>query len=202
MRKRNPWVSISDLLSSVVLILLLMFVLASILPRYTQEAERQEMMRQIEEALRMYEDKGQVKVHVSSGILEFTSVTFAAGSAELTPAAQAALADFTPNLKEYMDLHPRMEVLIEGHTDPSVVRTVVNKGGYFDNNIQLSSLRAANVRSSLLQNLGADYAGRVGVAGYGETRLKNKADPTAAENRRIEIRILWDGREQKNEEES
>ena len=69
--------------------------------------------------------------------------------------------------------------------------------GYFENNIQLSTLRAANVREALLNDMGKEYSNRIGVAGYGETRLKNKVDPLSAENRRIEIRILWNGKEDK-----
>ncbi len=195
MKRNNPWISISDLLSSVVLILLLMFVLAAILPQYTQEAEKREMMNRISAALQEYQDKGQVRVNLETGILEFTSVTFPSGSAEVTLEALKAIRDFSEQLKAYMVENPKMEVLIEGHTDPAPVSSVRNKGGYFDNNVQLSTLRAANVRDALLNNIGKEYAERIGVAGYGETRLKNKENPLAEENRRIEIRILWKGQE-------
>lgn len=195
MKRNNPWISISDLLSSVVLILLLMFVLAAILPQYTQEAEKREMMNRISAALQEYQDNGQVRVHLETGILEFTSVTFPSGSTEVTLEALKAIKDFSEQLKAYMVENPKMEVLIEGHTDPAPVSSVRNKGGYFDNNVQLSTLRAANVRDALLNNIGKEYAERIGVAGYGETRLKNKENPLAEENRRIEIRILWKGQE-------
>ena len=195
MKKNNPWISISDLLSSVVLILLLMFVLAAILPQYTQEAQRREMMNSFEDALREYAEKGQVQIHVETGMLEFTSVTFPSASAEVTPAALAAINDFSSHLKVYMEENPKMEVLVEGHTDPSPVSQVRNQGGYFANNIQLSTLRAANVREALLKNIGKEYANRIGAAGYGETRLKNTENPLSEENRRIEIRILWNGQD-------
>ena len=196
MKRNNPWISISDLLSSVVLILLLMFVLAAVLPQYTQEAQKREMMSKISAALHEYQESGQVQVHLDTGILEFTSVTFSSGSAELSSPALSAVKDFSEQLKIYMIENPKMEVLIEGHTDPAPVGGVKNKGGYFDNNIQLSTLRAANVRSALLSNIGQEYAQRIGVAGYGETRLKNKENPLSEENRRIEIRILWNGQEE------
>ena len=195
MRKKNTWVSISDLLSSVVLILLLMFILASVLPQYSQEAQKYEMMTQIEEALKTYEEAGQVRVHIETGMLEFTAVTFPSGSAELSPAIVAVVNEFALQLKNYMTENPKMEVLIEGHTDPSAVSSLRNKGGYFDNNLQLSTLRAANVREALLKIIGNEYATRIGVAGYGETRLKNTENPFSEENRRIEIRILWNGQD-------
>ena len=197
MKKRNYWVSIADLLSGVVLILLLMFVLASILPQYTQEANRREMMEKIDAALIEYINSGQIKVDVESGILEFTAITFPSGSAQLTPATIAAVKDFSSQLKEYMTMNQEMEILIEGHTDPAAVNQVVNSGGYFDNNVQLSTLRAANFRTELLKNIGQEYADKIGVAGYGETRLKNKNNPLSEENRRIEIRILWNSKADK-----
>lgn len=197
MKKRNIWVSIADLLSSVVLILLLMFILASVLPQYTQEAQKREMMTQIEHALKSYEESGQVRVHISTGMLEFTSVTFPSGSAELSPAVISVINEFAAQLKNYMIENPKMEVLIEGHTDPSAVESLGKKGGYFANNVQLSTLRAANVREVLLKIIGNEYAKRIGVAGYGETRLKNTENPLSEENRRIEIRILWNGQDNK-----
>ncbi len=193
MKRRNPWISISDLLSSVVLILLLMFTLAAIAPKYSQDAQREKVMNQISSALMSYEQKGQLKVNQSEGILEFTSVTFPLGSAELDANTDQLVKDIADKLIEYMEEYPRMEVLIEGHTDPSVVSNVVNDGGYYENNIQLSTLRAANVRASLLNYMGNEYARRIGVAGYGDTRLKNTVNPLSAENRRIEIRMLWNG---------
>ena len=197
MKRNNPWISISDLLSSVVLILLLMFVLAAVLPQYTQEAQKREMMSKIGAALQEYQERGQVQVHLETGMLEFTSVTFPSGSAELSGAALAAVKDFSAQLKIYMLENPKMEVLIEGHTDPAAITKVINKGGYFENNVQLSTLRAANVRTALLSNIGQEYAQRIGVAGYGETRLKNTDNPFSEENRRIEIRILWNGQDEK-----
>lgn len=194
-RKRNPWISIADLLSSVVLVLLLMFVLAAVAPKYTQEAQRRSMMEQIDEALLDYKERGLLIVNQEKGVLEFTAVTFASGSAALGQDTAPLINDIAVRLRQYMREHPRMAVLIEGHTDPASVTGIVNVGGYYENNIQLSALRAANVREALLRQMGKEYANRIGVAGYGETRLKNTQNPMSAENRRIEIRFLWSGQE-------
>ena len=172
-----------------------MFVLSAIAPKYTQEAQRHMMMEQIDEALVDYKEKGQVNVNQEEGILEFTAVTFDTGSAELGVGTAPLVKDLAARLQQYMNEHPRLEILIEGHTDPSSVKGVVNDGGYFENNIQLSTLRAANVRGALLKQMGNEYAKRIGVAGYGETRLKNISNPMSAENRRIEIRLLWNGKD-------
>ena len=189
-QQSNPWISISDLLSSVVLILLLLFIMASIVPKFSMDSQRLEMMNQINLALKEYEKEGLVKVHRESGVLEFTSVTFDQGSAQLNSNTEHLVEEMSKKLQVYLKEKPNLEILIEGHT-------VVNIGGYYDSNIQLSALRAINVRNTLLRHVGAEYSGRIGVAGYGETRLKNKDNPMASENRRVEIRLLWSNTDNK-----
>lgn len=196
-QQSNPWISISDLLSSVVLILLLLFIMASIVPKFSMDSQRLEMMNQINLALKEYEKEGLVKVHRESGVLEFTSVTFDQGSAQLNSNTEHLVEEMSKKLQVYLKEKPNLEILIEGHTDPSAVHNVVNIGGYYDSNIQLSALRAINVRNTLLRHVSAEYSGRIGVAGYGETRLKNKDNPMASENRRVEIRLLWSNTDNK-----
>ena len=196
-QQSNPWISISNLLSSVVLILLLLFIMASIVPKFSMDSQRLEMMNQINLALKEYEKEGLVKVHRESGVLEFTSVTFDQGSAQLNSNTEHLVEEMSKKLQVYLKEKPNLEILIEGHTDPSAVHNVVNIGGYYDSNIQLSALRAINVRNTLLRHVGAEYSGRIGVAGYGETRLKNKDNPMASENRRVEIRLLWSNTDNK-----
>lgn len=196
-QQSNPWISISDLLSSVVLILLLLFIMASIVPKFSMDSQRLEMMNQINLALKEYEKEGLVKVHRESGVLEFTSVTFDQGSAQLNSNTEHLVEEMSKKLQVYLKEKPNLEILIEGHTDPSAVHNVVNIGGYYDSNIQLSALRAINVRNTLLRHVGVEYSGRIGVAGYGETRLKNKDNPMASENRRVEIRLLWSNTDNK-----
>ena len=171
--------------------------MASIGPKYSSEAQRKEMMSNINVALSDYAVQGLLNVHQETGILEFTSVTFDSGSAEISTETKSLIKDLSQRLVQYMSDNTVMEILIEGHTDPEQVGYVQNRGGYFADNIQLSTLRAANVRSVLLDYMGEKYAKRIGVAGYGDTRLKNTENPLSPENRRIEIRILWNGQTQK-----
>ena len=189
--EKNPWIPIADLLSSVALVLLVLFVMAVIVPRFTQEAQEKEAIVQLQRALHDYEVNGLIKVHMENGMLEFTDVTFDKGSALLNDKAIPVIKEVANVLTANMNKNPQMQILIEGHTDPSVVTATINKGGYFENNIQLSALRAANVRGYLLQSMGEEYVNRIGIAGYGETRLKNNSDKMASENRRVEVRMLW-----------
>ena len=192
-KTRNPWISFADLLSSVVLILLILYVLATVVPKLSQISEERDLMSEIKSGLKQYEASGQVKVHMETGTLEFTSMTFDTASAELSSETGELIHDLASRLIGYMSKHPEMEVLIEGHTDPRPIKAVINRGGHFSNNVQLSTLRAATVRAALLHVMGMQYASRIGVAGYGETRLKDKKDPFSAANRRVEIRLLWNG---------
>jgi outer membrane protein OmpA-like peptidoglycan-associated protein len=70
--------------------------------------------------------------------------------------------------------------LLSGHTDA--------KGGD-DYNLRLSERRAQSVKRFLMQRFRMPDDSLV-AAGYGEERLKNTAEPFAAENRRVQITNL------------
>jgi outer membrane protein OmpA-like peptidoglycan-associated protein len=65
---------------------------------------------------------------------------------------------------------------VVGHTDG------VGSAGY---NMRLSQMRASSVKRFLIDH-GVD-SGRLSASGKGATELLNKSDPTAGENRRVEI---------------
>ena len=68
-------------------------------------------------------------------------------------------------------------ILIAGHTDAK---------GSADYNLALSQRRAASVADFLIKTYHVDK-GRLSVIGFGEEQLKNKEDPLADENRRVQI---------------
>jgi outer membrane protein OmpA-like peptidoglycan-associated protein len=67
--------------------------------------------------------------------------------------------------------------MLGGHTDAK------GTDGY---NQSLSERRAETVKKFLMENYKISAENLVS-AGYGEADLKNKADPNAAENRRVQI---------------
>ena len=67
--------------------------------------------------------------------------------------------------------------LIAGHTDAK---------GSDEYNLALSQRRAASVKAFLIETFKVDE-GRLSVIGFGEEQLKNKDDPLADENRRVQI---------------
>lgn len=105
------------------------------------------------------------------------TVTFATGSAELTPEARRALAPLGRALSS-ADLAP-YRFRIEGHTD-----TVGNPAS----NRLLSERRAAAVRDYLSASFSVDAA-RLELIGLGDTMLEVTTPPQTAEvrNRRVKI---------------
>lgn len=102
-------------------------------------------------------------------------VRFEVNSATLTGDATTLLTELgnaltAPELKDAL-------FAINGHTDASG-STAYNKA--------LSQKRADSVKAFLVAKFAID-GGRLQAVGWGEERLKNAADPKAAENRRVEI---------------
>lgn len=106
----------------------------------------------------------------------FNAAEFEAGKADLPEAAKFVLHD----LAKVMEKHPEIKLRIEGHTSAE---------GDADFNQKLSEQRAQAAVEFLVNNEGVD-ASRLVAAGFGSSKLKNTADPMAAENRRTEFEII------------
>ena len=130
-----------------------------------------------------------VDFDAARGIVKFKSdVTFATGSAELTPEARAVIDKFasilnSPSAADY-------ELLVVGHTDNVPVTNPETIRAGHKNNWYLSAHRAISVASEMVSQ--GVSKGRLGVAGYGDQRPI--ADNSTAEgrklNRRVEVLIL------------
>ena len=102
-------------------------------------------------------------------------ILFAFDSAEILPEARPALDELGKALSD-----PKLTggtFLIAGHTDAK---------GSDAYNLGLSQRRAASVKAFLVETYHVD-GGRLSVIGFGEEQLKNKEDPLADENRRVQI---------------
>ena len=100
-------------------------------------------------------------------------VLFATDRADLRPGA----IDKLRPLASYLRANPGIRVAITGHTDSR---------GTDAHNQDLSERRADAVKQFLIDKYRLAPENLV-TAGYGKTRLKDKANPRAAENRRVEI---------------
>lgn len=121
--------------------------------------------------------KGEVVMRLDHG------VTFASGSADLSPAGQKLLRG---QVAQIISEHPGATLSIEGHTDDTPVAK-----SRWGNNLNLSIARALAVQSYLHEaaKVGKD---RMRVVGYGETRplVQGKSADARAKNRRVEIVVL------------
>lgn len=107
-------------------------------------------------------------------------------SASLLIMFETNSADLTPKARQSLDIVGRalgserladFRFGVEGHADP--------RGGP-DFNLELSRLRAEAVRQYLVRNNYIEDR-RLEAVGKGDRELLNKANPTAAENRRVTI---------------
>ena len=102
-------------------------------------------------------------------------ILFAFNSADILPEAKPSLDELGKALTD-----PKLTggtFLIAGHTDAK---------GSDEYNLALSQRRAASVKAFLVETYKVDE-GRLSVIGFGEEQLKNKEDPLADENRRVQI---------------
>ena len=87
---------------------------------------------------------------------------------------------------------PQLDELGAALTDPRLKGATISIGGHTDGvggdafNKKLSERRAAMIKEYLVDNFHL-AAANLRAIGYGKLRLKNKIDPNAPENRRVEV---------------
>jgi chemotaxis protein MotB len=124
-----------------------------------------------------------------TGMLKFASdVTFASGSAEVTPRAKEVLAKVAQVLNN--SSVAGYDLLVAGHTDNvRVINPATIRAGHKDN-WYLSAHRAISVGAQLRND--GTAASRIGVVGYADQRpvASNATAEGKAQNRRVEILVL------------
>ncbi|MEZ5560803.1 MAG: flagellar motor protein MotD [Pseudomonadales bacterium] len=117
-----------------------------------------------------------------------SSLLFAAGSAELSPAAAAVIEQTAEFLAEFDN-----PVTIEGYTD-----NVPSRSAAYPSNWELSAARAARVARAL-EGYGIDRE-RLSAVGYGENHtLATNATPEGrARNRRVVVVVARQGNKPRN----
>lgn len=199
--KPNPFVSISDLMAGVtavvMLLLVVMVVKMSVMKQAAEEAKRQGVRETIEMIDQKLQSSNIESVAVQDSIITLNDQAFERGSACLSPRVDSVLKQqIAPILSEAMKEHDNIWVQFEGHTDAvdvhGVSANVAKKCAVFDDNYSLSAGRAREARKAVLSTVQGDanISRRISVVGYGPDQLKNQADPDAAENRRVEIRLV------------
>ncbi|SHN02992.1 OmpA family protein [Fibrobacter sp. UWB7] len=209
--KPNPFVSISDLMSGitavVMLLLVVMVVKMSVMKQAVEEEKRQNEIaaeekkrKGVRETIEMIDKKLRENniesVSVKDSVITLNDQAFERGSACLSGKIDSVLKQqIAPIISEAIREHNNIWVQFEGHTDAVDVHGVsasLSKCAVFDDNYSLSAGRAREARKAVLSTVQGDAAisRRISVVGYGPDQLKNEADPNAAENRRVEIRLV------------
>jgi chemotaxis protein MotB len=147
---------------------------------------------QVEKALGRRPDLSHLKANVSTKVdamgllIELMegddSRFFASGSAGIPSSSYALLGIIAHEVGKLPN-----PVVIEGHTD---VQPFSGPAGY--SNWELSTDRA-NAARRAMEAQGLRDGQVVEVRGYASSQLRNPNKPYAADNRRVAIRVLWDG---------
>ncbi|WP_400085115.1 peptidoglycan -binding protein [Yoonia sp. R78084] len=134
--------------------------------------------------------EGQDRIRIEGDRFIFASeVLFEPGSADLSPAGEAEIANIADILRSIADDIPEgidWVIRVDGHTD----NISLNPGARFADNWELSQARALSVVRFMSSDLDIDPR-RLAANGFGEYQPLNPADtPEArAQNRRIELKL-------------
>jgi len=210
----SEWTSISDLMASlfsIVMLFLVYFVINSTMEKIRKSKEAQEKKQNAQmdlaEQLRDELDLSFAKVLYDSisGIIVLEiegDHSFEQGKACVMPAFEKALTSdkFLERIANLVKGDSARTIQIEGHSDITNVSEEIVTSKYrhcavFDDNFSLSAQRAKNVAKTILEKIKdpadrAEVNKRISVVGYGPNRLINPNNPTGAENRRVEIKII------------
>ena len=200
--KPNPFISISDLMAGVTAVVMLLLVVMVIRISVMADEAEKERKRGISQTINAIRDsmgeQTYIELDSTSGTITLLDVAFERGSACLNESIENTLRQkIAPIISEVLQdsAHSNILVYIEGHTDNLPVKGIsadIKKCALFDDNYSLSAGRAREARKAILAEVSNDtsISRRIAVVGFGPDRLKNPRRPNAAENRRVEIRLI------------
>jgi len=206
--KPNEWVSISDLMSGVMAVVMLLLVMSVLQKTWsdikhkqemeqginTQRARVGEMLGSIKNTLDGTANEGLVALDVNSQKITLRDGVFNRGSACIASQASQALATIETQVVRFLSEFTSGQVYIEGYTDNlPVTRPVTNFEVFctvYDDNFTLSAARAREARKFIVGDLAPVFARRVIVAGYGDSQPIPGVAPEDARQRRIEVRFV------------
>ncbi|EBV8346601.1 MULTISPECIES: OmpA/MotB family protein [Enterobacterales] len=206
--KPNEWVSISDLMSGVMAVVMLLLVMSVLQKTWSdikhkqemeqginaQRARVGEMLGSIKTTLDGTANEGLVALDVNSQKITLRDGVFNRGSACIASQASQALATIETQVVRFLTEFRSGQVYIEGYTDNlPVTRPVTNFESFctvYDDNFTLSAARAREARKFIVGDLAQAFARRVIVAGYGDSQPIPGVAPEDARQRRIEVRFV------------
>lgn len=164
-------------------------------PLRIQREARDRFLDSIQSRLEPFSRTGVVRFDRRNHTVNFNSdASFATGSACLTSVAASAIDRVIPEIQSQLEKDRTLTIHVEGHTDQRTVIGVTNRCGWFADNTQLSTLRAANVRARIAAHVPFETLARLPVTGWGADRPIDRNNPASAENRRVELAFTWPAR--------
>lgn len=206
--KPNEWVSISDLMSGVMAVVMLLLVMSVLQKTWSDIRHKQEMeqgigaqrekvsnmLNNIKTSLDGTDNENLVTLDMNSQKITLRDGVFNRGSACVAPQAEPALQTIKSQVELFLAEFTLGQVFIEGYTDNiPVTRPVTNFEHFctvYDDNFTLSAARAREARKSVVGELSNSAAKRVIVAGYGDSQPIQGIPPEDARQRRIEVRFV------------
>lgn len=208
-KKPSEWVSISDLMSGVMAVVMLMLVISVLQNTYaeikhkqeleggqkSQQQKVQKMMTDMKNSVSKQGADGLVDFNLDQGKITLKDNVFARGSACITPQAAQAFNSIQDKIGKFLTDSQYAGIYVEGHTDNLPVGSPVTNFQQFctvyDDNFTLSAARAREARKLLIGKLDDATAKRVIVAGYGDSQPLKGIPPEDARNRRVEVKFAF-----------
>jgi Flagellar motor protein len=206
--KPNEWVSISDLMSGVMAVVMLLLVMSVLQKTWSDIKHKQEMqqgvnsqkvkinklLENIKNSIDGTGNEGLISLDVSSQKITLRDGIFTRGSACITEQARQAFTSIEVQMDKFLNEFTTGQVFIEGYTDNlPVAHPVTNFASFctvYDDNFTLSAARAREARKLIVGELNPNMARRVIVAGYGDSQPISGIPPEDARQRRIEVRFV------------
>lgn len=205
--KPNEWVSIADLMSGVMAVVMLMLVVSVLQKTYadikhqeelsggtaTRRQELRRMLSELQDSFSRQGADGLASFNLEEGRITLRDGVFGRGSACITHEARAALASVEAKVKAFLVEVEGSQIFVEGHTDNlPVARPVTDFERFctvYDDNYTLSAARAREARRLIAGAVDAETSRRIVVAGYGDSHPLSGVAPGDARNRRVDVRF-------------
>lgn len=199
-KKPSEWVSIADLMSGVMAVVMLLLVISVLQNTYAkmsgQAAQKQKiatMLNEVKQALAHQGADNLIEFNIAQNKITLKDNVFARGSACITPQATQAFVSIQDKIAMLLQESEYTGILVEGHTDNLPVGAPVTHYHQFctvyDDNFTLSAARAREARKLLIGKLDDKTSKRVVVAGYGDSQPLPNISPADAKNRRVEVKF-------------
>jgi len=209
-KKPSEWISIADLMSGVMAVVMLLLVISVLQNTYaevkhkqemanSQQSEKQKMVALLQEIQSSVTAQGAgdlIDFNIEQGKITLKDNVFARGSACITPEAQKAFTNIEDKITSFLQQSSIAKIFVEGHTDNiPVLKPVTDYQRFctvYDDNYTLSAARAREARKLLVGQLDTSIAKRIIVAGYGDSQPIKGIPPEDDANRRVEVRLTMD----------